>query len=179
MGFVGVMLFTQQDFHLECLFFFLLVLILETVTYYFGLNLSHVLLIKVLFIKKACNFVIWSSKNKRIALPHEFIFMFIRYFSGAILSKKSCQKRGVWKNIKRGRGWSSSHIGGLPVQGAVGQTFCTLCWRQDWQTILQAFPDFISSNNTDIFRELLTNNVDLFRAHIKQYSLFYRVIAKQ
>ena len=58
MDFVGVMLFTQQDFHLECLFFFLLVLILETVTYYFGLNLSHVLLIKVLFIKKACNFVI-------------------------------------------------------------------------------------------------------------------------
>ena len=57
MGFVGVMLFTQQDFYLECLFFFLLILILEIVTYYFGLNISQVLLIKVLFIKKAFIFV--------------------------------------------------------------------------------------------------------------------------
>ena len=51
------MLFTQQDFYLECLFFFLLILILEIVTYYFGLNISQVLLIKVLFIKKAFIFV--------------------------------------------------------------------------------------------------------------------------
>ena len=29
-----------------------------------------------------------------------------------------------------------------------------------WQRILQTFPDFISlSNNTDIFRELLANNI--------------------
>ena len=35
------------------------------------------------------------------------------------------------------------------------------------------------SRNTDTFRELLPNNIDLFRAHIKQYSNFHRVITKQ
>ena len=51
MDFVEVMLFTQQLFHLECLFFFCLLLILEIV-YYFRLNLSQMLLIKMLFTKK-------------------------------------------------------------------------------------------------------------------------------
>ena len=55
-------------------------------------------------------------------------------------------------------------------------TFSESCW----QTILQTFPDFISlSNNTDIFGELLPNNTDLFRAHIKQYSHCHRVIIKK
>ena len=73
-----------------------------------------------------------------------------------------------------------------------------------WQTILHTFPEFISinhywhfqrvpsilsysksffsefiSHNTNTFRELLPNNIDLFRAHIKQYSHFHRVITKQ
>ena len=30
----------------------------------------------------------------------KFIFVFIRYFTGAILSEKSCQKRGVQKKYK-------------------------------------------------------------------------------
>ena len=38
-----------------------------------------------------------------------------------------------------------------------------------WQTILQTLPDFISlSNNTDIFKEPLPNNIDLFRAYFRQ-----------
>ena len=30
-------------------------------------------------------------------MADEFIFVSVQYFIGAILSKKSCQKRGVWK----------------------------------------------------------------------------------
>ena len=40
------------------------------------------------------------------------------------------------------------------------------------------FSEFISLN-TDTFRELLTNDIDLFRAHIKQHSHFQSVINKQ
>ena len=35
------------------------------------------------------------------------------------------------------------------------------------------------SQNTDTFRELIPNNIDLFRAHMKQYSHFHRVLTKQ
>ena len=79
------MLFTQQVFYLDCLLL--------------RLNLSLVLLIKVLIIKK--HFVFQCSKNEEITFPHEFIFIFIPYFIGTILSKKSCQKL-TGKNIKNG-----------------------------------------------------------------------------
>ena len=85
MDFVAVMLFTQQVFYLDCLLL--------------RLNLSLVLLIKVLIIKK--HFVFQCSKNEEITFPHEFIFIFIPYFIGTILSKKSCQKL-TGKNIKNG-----------------------------------------------------------------------------
>ena len=55
-------------------------------------------------------------------MPHEVIFVFIRYFTGAIMSEKSCQKRGVWKKYVKGV-W--------PYRGVVYkrgvQTFRTLC----------------------------------------------------
>ena len=35
-----------------------------------------------------------------------------------------------------------------------------------------------SAHNSDTFRELLTNNIDLFRTHIKQYSHCHRIITK-
>ena len=60
MDFAAVMLITQQDFHLECLFFLGVFLILEIVT------ISDVY-------KKACN-VFQSSKNEEITLPHEVYF---------------------------------------------------------------------------------------------------------
>ena len=34
------------------------------------------------------------------------------------------------------------------------------------------------SHNTDTFRELQQNCIDLLRAHIKQYSHFYKVTTK-
>ena len=55
-----------------------------------GLNISQVLLIKVLFIKETFNIVFKPSKNVEITLPDEFIFVFILYFSRAILFEKSC-----------------------------------------------------------------------------------------
>ena len=52
-----------------------------------------------------CFLVILKIKNE----PHEFVFVFIGYFTGAVLSEKSCQKGGrVGKSIKNGAG----HIGG-------------------------------------------------------------------
>ena len=62
------------------------------------------MLIKLFFIKKTCNVVFQSSKNEEITLLHVFIFVFIWYFIGAILSRKSCQKQGVQKKDKK-EGW--------------------------------------------------------------------------
>ena len=55
--------------------------------------------IKVLFIKN--NVVLKFSKNEEITLPHDFIFVFIQHFIGAILLEKYCQKRGDWKKYKK------------------------------------------------------------------------------
>ena len=54
----------------------------------------------------------YSSKNEKITLPQEFIFVFIRYFIGAMLLKQSCQKRGFRKKIKR-VGWPHREAGCL------------------------------------------------------------------
>ena len=64
------------------------------------------LLIKVLFIKKHITLFISLLKMKKPTLPHEFIFVFIRYFTGAILSEKFCQKRSFQKKYNKG-GWGA------------------------------------------------------------------------
>ena len=46
-------------------------------------------------------------------------------------------------------------------------------------TIVKNFFRVYISHNNDTFRELLPNNIGLFRTHIKQYSHFHRVITKQ
>ena len=56
-----------------------------------------------------------------MTLPHEFIFVFIQYFNGVILSKKSCKKPEVCKNTNRGVG-GVGHMAagkGLSIEGAV------------------------------------------------------------
>ena len=89
-------------FHLECLLFW--VKSQPGVAY------------KQVVYKKAFNLVFKSSKTEEITLLHEFIFVFIWYFIGAILLEKSCQKWGIQKkNIKRGMSI---------YRGA--QTFCML-----------------------------------------------------
>ena len=69
------------------------------------------LLIKVLFIKNACNVVFWFSKSEEITLPHEFLFVFVRYFIGTVFSKKSCQKRRFGKKDKK--------VEGIVISGVV------------------------------------------------------------
>ena len=54
--------------------------------------------------RKACKVVFQSSKNKEIALPFEFIFAFIQYFVGAILSIKCYQEWGACKKDRNGGG---------------------------------------------------------------------------
>ena len=71
---------------------------------------------------KTLNIVFKCSKNKEKSLPHEVIFVFIRYFLGAILLKKSCQKRGDWKKDKKGE-WS--YRGTVYERGVL--TLRTLC----------------------------------------------------
>ena len=58
-----------------------------------------------MFIKKTYNIVFYSFKNEEKTLSHEFIFVFIWYYTAAILSEKSCQKWGFRKNIKKGESW--------------------------------------------------------------------------
>ena len=68
MDFVAVTLLTHQDFRLECLFFFWRLLILKT--YFFESNLSLVLLIKVLLIKKHVN-LLFEERT----LPQVFLLL--------------------------------------------------------------------------------------------------------
>ena len=88
--FLAVMLFTRKAFHLECLHFFWLFFMFEIV----------IIRIKSqpgVAYKKASSIVSYSSKNDGITLPHEFIFVFIYYFIGVILSKKSVVKSGGFR----------------------------------------------------------------------------------
>ena len=78
----------------------------------FGLNKPGVANESVVY-KKACSVVFQTSKHEETTLPHEFIFVFSRYFIEVILLKKSCQKRGVRKKDKKGNG----HIVGLCIEG--------------------------------------------------------------
>ena len=62
----------------------------------------------LLVIKKGCNVAFQSSKNEEMTFQHEFVFVIIRYFNGAILLEKSCKKQWFRKNKKR----KESHKGG-------------------------------------------------------------------
>ena len=62
--------------------------------------------------RKACKVVFQSSKNKEIALPFEFIFAFIQYFVGAILSIKCYQEWGACKKDRNGGGGGGGRGGG-------------------------------------------------------------------
>ena len=99
MDFVAVLLYTQQVFFfLKCLLVFQ---------------------IKSKCYKKLFNTDFLSSKNEEITLPHEFIFVFVWSFIGALLSETSCQKHGVQKKYKKRKvkGWGGgSHIG-LSIEG--------------------------------------------------------------
>ena len=61
-------------------------------------------LIKLAY-KKACNVIFKSSKNEKITLPREFIFVFV----GEILSKSVAKGGGFGKKDKKGK---NSHIRG-------------------------------------------------------------------
>ena len=88
----------------------------DTWYYYFGSNLSLVLLIK-----NACNVILQSSKDEYITLPHGFIRVFILDFIGVILIKECWKKWGIEKNdIKR---WSYR---GMVYRRGV-RPFSTLC----------------------------------------------------
>ena len=77
--------------------------LIQNVYYYFELNLSLVLLVKLLFKKSIFEIVFQSSKDEEeITLPHEFIFVFIQYFIGAILLGKAYQKQGIQKKMLKG-----------------------------------------------------------------------------
>ena len=106
------------------MFIFLLTPFDTSDCYYFKINLSQVLLVKVLLTKKACNIVFWSSKNEEITLPQEFTFVFIQYFNGTILLKNSCQKQVVLKKYKK---WGCPSNGATRIVSERGvQTFCKL-----------------------------------------------------
>ena len=69
-----------------------------------------------------------------MTLPHEFIFVFIQYFNGAILSKKSYKKPEVRNNTNRGPGggWPYGRGEGVVYRRGGFQTFCTLCYTNKY-----------------------------------------------
>ena len=62
-----------------------------------------------------------------MTFPPEFIFVFILYFIGTILSKKSCQKQGVRKDCKKG-GWP--YRGTLSIEGCF-KPFTNWYWETE------------------------------------------------
>ena len=119
MDFVKAMLFTQQVFHLECLFFcwhlrLLLFWIksLPSVAYKFCLQKKHVTLF-------------FSLLKMKKQLCRVSLFLFIQYSNGAILSEQSCQKRGVRKKYKKwGMAiWGFSIAGGFKPSAHYGHSF--------------------------------------------------------
>ena len=73
-----------------------LLITFDTWDFYFESNLSLVLLVKVLLIKRACKVLLYSPKHEEITFLHNSIFVFILYLIEAILSKK-CQEVVGWK----------------------------------------------------------------------------------
>ena len=88
----------------------------------FPTNLTMVWYAKVLLIKEECNVVLQSSKHEEITFPHEYLFVFTLYITGAILSKNVVNGGGFKKIYIKGR-WPNG--GGLSIEGGV-QTFYTL-----------------------------------------------------
>ena len=88
MDFVAVMLFTQQVFHWEGLLLL------------FCIKSQPIVAYKSVVYKRVFNILVFeSSKNEKITLPHEFIFVLsgisLRWYSWKSLAKS----RGFWKNI--------------------------------------------------------------------------------
>ena len=67
--------------------------------------------IKVFLTKTACNVLLKSSKHEEVTFLHEFIFVFILYFIGSILSK----------NVKNGgkRDQRKDNKGEMSVEGGL------------------------------------------------------------
>ena len=106
MDFGKIMLFTQQVFHLQHLFFFYIFLIPE-ITY-----------------KKPCNIVLQSSKHEETTYPHKFLFLCYPIFYWGYVIKKMFSKVGAMKKYIKGGGdiWG---VRGVAYRGGV-QTSCKL-----------------------------------------------------
>ena len=60
-------------------------------------------------------------RMEKTILPHEFIFVFLWYFIGVALSKKSSQKQGVWKKYKK---VPDGHKQWLPIEKGFKLSAC-------------------------------------------------------
>ena len=87
MDFVAIMLFTQQVFHIQYLFFFQIILIHALLL--FGRKSQPDVSYKVLLIKECSvlSVVLYSCRHEEITVPHEFIFVFNPCNTGEILAK--------------------------------------------------------------------------------------------
>ena len=86
------------------MFLFLLTPVNTWDRYYFESVVSLVLLIKAFVIKRASNFVLYSSKHEEVTFSHELIFVFIPYLL-VWYYQENVRSVGVWqKNIIRREG---------------------------------------------------------------------------
>ena len=93
------MFFTQQVFDLKCLFF--LTPSDTSGSYYFELNISQMLLVKVLFIKKHAILFLSLLGWRNVIAPSLFLCLF-GISMGWYWRKNLAKSGGFGKNIKRG-----------------------------------------------------------------------------
>ena len=89
MYFVAVMLFTHQVFHLECLLLL------------FQIKSQPADVYKSIVYKRAFKVVFKSSKNEKITMPHEFIFVFYLVFHWGNIVGKVLPKPGEFEKPLR------------------------------------------------------------------------------
>ena len=106
MDFVAVVLFTHQVFHFIYNVYFYFDSRWYPTLSLFRIKSQPGAAYKSIFYKKK------SSKNEKITLPHEFIFVFIRYCIGRYRRKSLAKSGDSKKRLKKGDG----HIGELSVE---------------------------------------------------------------
>ena len=93
--------------------------------YYLGLNLSQVLLIKALFINKACNVFSFLKKWRNNFTARVYFFVSSVFIWGDIVRKVLPKAGGLEKIQKKGGGGLIAREGSLSIEVGI-QTFCTL-----------------------------------------------------
>ena len=96
--------------------------------YYLGLNLSQVLLIKALFINKACNVFSFLKKWRNNFTTRVCFFVSPVFIWGDIVRKVLPKAGGLEKIQKKKGGGAVCYIGGIVYRGGDSNLLHTMIW---------------------------------------------------